>query len=225
LESQLVDLHLQRESLLVRSRALTIDATELGRLSLPVVSRQVREIEEEIAGLEKKVASLELRAPRAGIVRTPRPAELVGRYFGARQPILEVGGGDKPRLLIALDEQQARKVRPGQPVRVMFTGLSGEVFEGEILSAPSAPAATFSAPSMANLAGGDAPSEQGAAPGVLYPSLAYYEAEAMVEIPAEKIALLRAQSSGRARIEISRTSVAGRVRDRFFEMVNPGIRL
>jgi len=225
LESQLATLKLQKESLLVRSRALTADASELARLSLPVAARQVREVEEEITGLEHKVASLELRAPRAGIVRTPRPEELAGRYFAARQPVLEVGGGDKPRLLIALDEQQARKVRPGQAVRVIFTGLPGEVFEGVIISAPSAPAASFSAPSMANLAGGDVPSEHGSAPGAIQPSMAHYEAEATVEIPATKIPLLRAQSSGQARIEVRRTTLAARLRDGLYEAVNPQVRL
>lgn len=225
LESRLAALRLDRESLLVRSRALASEATEEAKLSLPVVARQVREIEEEIRGVEQRIASLELRAPRAGIVRTPRPAELAGRYFAARQPVLEIGGGGKPRVLIALDEQQARKVRAGQPVRVIFTGLPGEVFHGEITAAPSAPTPGFSAPSLANLAGGDTPSEPGTVPGVLKPSLAHFEAEALVGIPSDRMALLRAQSSGRARIEVRRTTLAVWLRDRFYEIVNPQLRL
>lgn len=225
LESQLAGLRLQRESLLVRTRALAAEATEEARLSMPVVARQVREVDEEIGGLERKIDSLGLRAPRAGIVRTARPAELVGRYFAARQPVLEIGAGQSSRVLIALDEQQARKLRPGQPVRVIFTGLAGEVFDGRITGVPSAPAPAFSAPSLANLAGGDAPSEPGATPGSIKPSIAHFEAEAMLDIPADKLAMLRAQSSGRARIEVRRTTLAVWLRDRFYEAVNPQIRL
>ncbi len=225
LESQLAALRLQRESLLVRWRALTAEAGEEARLSVPVMARQVREIDEEISGLQAKAASLELLAPRAGLVRTARPVELVGRYFAARQPVLEIGGGENPRVLIALDEQQARKLRPGQPVRVIFTGLPGEVFEGEVTAVPSAPAAGFSAPSLANLAGGDAPSEPGPAVGSLKPSIAHFEAEAVVGIPPEKLAMLRAQSSGRARIEVRRTTLAVWLRDRLYEVVNPQVRL
>jgi putative peptide zinc metalloprotease protein len=225
LESQLAGLRLQRESLLVRSRALAAEPTEEARLSIPVVARQVREVDEEISGLERKTQSLELRAPRAGIVRTPRPAELVGRYFAARQPVLEIGAGQSARVLIALDEQQARKLRPGQPVRVIFTGLAGEVFDGQITGVPSAPAPAFSAPSLANLAGGDAPSEPGTVPGSLRPSVAHFEAEATLDIPADKLPALRAQSSGRARIEVRRTTLAVWLRDRLYEAVNPQIRL
>jgi len=225
LESQLAALRLDRESLLVRARSLAAEDTEQARLTMPVLARQVREIEEEIQGVERKTASLELRAPRAGIVRTPRPAELLGRYFAARQPVFEIGGGGRPRVLIALDEQQARKIRPGQPVRVIFTGLPGEVFDGEITSVPSAPAPGFSAASLANLAGGDAPSEASSAPGALRPSTAHYEAEASITIPADQLAMLRAHSSGRARIEVRRTNLAGWMRDRWYDLVNPGWRL
>ena len=225
LEAQVADLRLQRESLLVRSRALAAETTEEARLSVPVVARQVRELEEEIHGLEGKTASLALRAARAGIVRTPRPAELVGRYFAARQPVLEIGSGEKSRVLIALDEQQARKVRPGQPVRVLFTGLPGEVFRGEVAAVPSAPAPAFSAPSLSNLLGGDVPSEPGTVAGSLKPSIAHYEAEAVVEISPEKLSMLRAQSSGRARIDVRRTTLAVWLRDKLYEAVNPQVRL
>jgi hypothetical protein len=158
-------------------------------------------------------------------VRTPRTEELVGRYFTARQPVLEIGSGERPRVLIALDEQQARKIRPGQSVRVIFDGLPSEVFSGAIASVPAAPAVAFSAPSLANLAGGDAPAEPGTSPGSLRPSVAHFEAEAALEIPPEKLDLLRAQSAGRARIEVRRTTLARWLRDRFYEAVNPQVRL
>jgi len=214
----------QREALEVRRRALVAEPGEEAALMLPVLARQVGEIEEEIAGLQARLASLELRAPRDGVVRTPRLAERLGRYFRAREPVFEVGSDGAPRLLIALDEQQARKVRPGQPVRVVFTGLPGEVFRGEIVAAPSATAPRLSAPSLANLVGGDVPSER-RADGLLEPTVPHFEAEALVVIPPDSLALLRPQVSARARIEVRRTSLARWLRDRFYEVVNPGIRL
>ena len=225
LEAQLASARLDREALQVRLRALAADSGEEARLALPVVTRQLRELEEQMTGLESKVASLELTSPFDGVVRTARVAELAGRFFAAGQPIIEIGAGGEPKLLIALDEQQARKLRPGQQVRAVFTGLPGETFRGEISSIPVSPAQHFSADSMSNLLGGDFPSEFGAPTGRPAPSVAYYEAEAVLHVAPEKLALLRARSAARVRVEIRRTNLAGWLRDRAYEMVNPEIRL
>ena len=139
--------------------------------------------------------------------------------------MLELGNEGEPRILIALDEKQARKVRPGQPVHVIFTGLTGEVFHGEITTAPVSPATGFSAPSFANLLGGDIPAEPARDHRGLMPSISYFEAEARIEIPPEKLAQLRAQASGRARIDIQKTTLAGWLHERLYEAVNPQVRL
>jgi putative peptide zinc metalloprotease protein len=224
LEAQLASARTDREALQVRLRALAADSGEEARLALPVAMRQLRELEEQMAGLESKVASLELTSPFDGVVRTARVPELAGRFFAAGQPIIEVGAGGDPKLLIALDEQEARKLRSGQIVRAVFAGLPGEVFRGEISSVPVSPAPQFSADSMSNLLGGDFPSES-APGGRPAPSVGYFEAEAVLHIPQEKLELLRARSAARARIEVRRTSLAGWLRDRAYEMINPEIRL
>ena len=225
LTSSRVSLGLERESLLVRLRYLASEDSPEAALSVPVAARQAREIEEEMAGLDEKLASLVLRAPRDGVLRTSRPEELEGRYFAAREPVFEVGSGDVSRVLIALDEKQARKVRPGQAVRVIFTGLPGETFQGSIVSVPPAPSSGFSAPALANLMGGDVPAEPGLDGRTLRPSMAHYEAEAQVEISAENRARLRPHASGRARIEIRRTTLAEWLWDKFYDAVNPDMRL
>lgn len=224
-EAQLSALKLQREALEVRLRSLSGEATEEARLGLPVLARQVREVDEELSGLERKVATLELRAGRPGVIRTPRPEELAGRLFRPNQSVFEIGEAGDPRVLIALDEKQARKVRPGQPVQVIFTGLPGEVFAGEVVVAPSAPASGFSAPSLANILGGDIPAEPGKDHQTLVPSISYFEAEARVGIPAEMLGCLRPQASGRARIDVRRTNLAEWLRDRLYDAVNPQVRL
>ena len=225
LAAQLEAARLDREALQVRLRALAADSSEEARLGLPVATRQMRELEEQISGLKTKVASLELRSPFDGQVRTTRVGDLAGRFFFSGQPVLEVGAEGEPRLLIALDEQQARKLQPGQPVRAIFAGLPGEMFRGEVSSIPVSPAPRFSADSMSNQLGGDFPSQTGHAGGHPVPSVAYYEAEAVLHIPPEKLSLLRARSAAKARIEVRRTSLAGWVRDRAYEMINPEIRL
>jgi len=225
LETQVEMLRLDREAMQVRLRALASDSSEEALLELPVAARQLRELEEQLAGLESKTASLELRAPCDGSVRTPRIAELTGRFFAAGQPVLEIGAGDEPRLLIALNEQQARRLRPGLPVEAIFTGLPGEVFHGEISRIPVSAAPRFSADSMSNLLGGDFPSEMAGPGGPPVPSLAYYEAEAVLHIPKEKLELLRARGAGRARIEVRRTNLAEWLRDRAYEIIDPEFRL
>jgi putative peptide zinc metalloprotease protein len=225
LEAQLVALGLDLEALQVRLRALSAEDSEEARLAMPVVARQVREVDEQLQGLAKKAATLELRAPLAGVVRTARPNELVGQFFPAGRPVLEIGGSGPHRLLIALDEQQARKIREGQHVRAVFTGLPGEVFRGTISRVPTSPSTQFSVPALANLFGGDVPAEvrgQGQEP---IASVAHYEAEAVLDVDAASAAALRAQNTARARIEIGRTSLAGWLLDRLFEGVSPQIRL
>ena len=225
LECRLAALRLDREAMLVQLRALSADSSHEARLGLPVAAKQVRELDEEIVGVEKKMATLELKAPFSGLLRTSRPAELAGRYFAAGQPVFEVGEDVGARLLIALDEQQARKVRPGQDVRAVFSGLPGEVFRGKIIQSPVSPAANFSAPSLSNLLGGDVPSEFGSPDQAPMPSMAHFEAEAFLDIEPEMLSCLRAQSAARARIEVRHTTLAGWLRDRFYEVVSPDVRL
>lgn len=225
LEFRLAALRLDREAMLVQLRALSAESSHEARLALPVAAGQVRELDEEIFGVEKKMDTLELKAPYSGVVRTPRPAELAGRYFAAGQPVLEVGEVGGSRLLIALDEQQARKVRPGQEVRAAFSGLPGEVFRGKVVQVPVSPAAGLCAPSLSNVLGGDVPSELGPVGQAPLPSVAHFEAEAVLDMEPEKLALLRAQSAARARIEVRHTTLAGWLRDRLYEAVSPNVRL
>jgi multidrug resistance efflux pump len=225
LEAQLAASKLDREALQVRLRALAAESSEEARLAVPVTRRQMNELEQQIAGLESKFTTLELRSPQSGTLRTPRTAELKGRFFAAGQPVFEVGATGTARLLIALDEQQARKLKLGQEVRVRFSGLPGEVFSGEISRVPVSPAPEFSADSLANLLGGDFPSEVAAAGARPVPTVPYYEAEAILNIPPGQLHLLRAGSTALARIEVRRTNLTGWLRDRAYEMVNPAIRL
>jgi putative peptide zinc metalloprotease protein len=224
LRRHLRDVLLQREALAVRHRAAVADDTVEGRLIAPVLARQLQEMEEELSGLRAREEQLELVAPRAGVLRTDRIGDLPHRYFAAHQPVFEVGADDNLRVLIALDEQQARRVRVGQRVRVRFAALPERVFEGEISSAPVSPTPQFGVQGLANIFGGDAPSEMDATRGVV-PSRPHFEAEATLELSAEDLALLRAGSVGRARIFIGQTTLGQFLRDRLLDVIDPSVRL
>ena len=57
------------------------------------------------------------------------------------------------------------------------------------------------------------------------PSMAHFEAEAFLDIEPAMLPCLRAQSAARARIEVRHTTLAGWLRDRFYEAVSPDVRL
>jgi len=224
LASQLEDLRLQRESALVRHRAALGDPTPEARLSVPVLEKLVAEAEEQIRAVEKKISRLELRAPLAGIIRTKRPADLVGLHFPAGQPVFEIGLDSEPKIIIALNEKQARRVAVGQKVDVLFGALPTEKFHGTISSAPVASGERLSVPGFANLFGGDVPSEPDAS-GHPRPSVPHYEAEAIVDLPPAARDALRAQTLGTAKIHVRSTTVAGWLGDKALDLIDPNIRL
>lgn len=224
LARRLGDTEWQREALAVRHRAAVAEDSVEARLVAPVLARQLRELDEEIDGLRARAQKLQLVAPRAGVVRTERPADRLHTYFQAHQPVFEIGADDRMRLLIALDEQQARRVRAGQEVRVRLKALPERVFTGEILAAPVSPVPTFGVPGLANVLGGDVPAEVDPVRGVV-PSRPHYEAEAILEFSPEEAALLRAGTLGRARIFVGRTTLGLWLRDRLLDVIDPSVRL
>lgn len=224
LNTQLADLKLQRESALVRYRAALGDSSPDARLSVPVLEKFVGEADEQIRATEQKISRLELRAPLPGVVRTKRPIDLLGLYFPPGQPVFEVGLSDKPKIIIALDEKEARRVAVGQKVDVWFTALPGRKFQGTITAAPVTAGERLSVPGFANIYGGDVPSEPDAS-GHPHPSLPHYEAEAEIAIPPASMECLRAQALGTARIHIRSTTVAGWLGDKALDLIDPNIRL
>lgn len=224
LDSQLADLNLQRETYLVRSRAALSDQSAEARLSVPVLDKMVAETDEQIRATEEKISRLVLRAPLDGVVRSRRPADLVGLYFQSGQPIFEVGGAASPKIIIALNEKQARKVAVGQAVDVRFDALPDQKFHGKISAAPVASGEKLSVPGFANLLGGDVPAEPDAM-GHIRPSLPHYEAEAIVAIPPHALASLRAQALGSARIHVRGTNAGRWLWGKTLDLVDPNLRL
>jgi hypothetical protein len=76
--------------------------------------------EARLAGLQQETSALTLRALANGIVLTPRPESLSGRWVGLGQQLLQVGLPDSLEARIELSGAGASLVREGQPVRLLF---------------------------------------------------------------------------------------------------------
>jgi putative peptide zinc metalloprotease protein len=84
--------------------------------------------EARVAGLRGRIASLEIRAPSAGVVLTPRAEELKGQWVSRGAVVLELGQPDSVELRIALTGAGAGYVQAGQPVRLLAeSNLNSEV--------------------------------------------------------------------------------------------------
>lgn len=216
------DLEAERELAEIRYRAAITDERPDVQQAASAQRKMAREIEEQIAAIDEKIASLEIRAPRAGVVRTWHIRDLVGQYFPAGRPVVELGTDQNLRGIIPLDERQARRVQAGQTVRFRILAEGDREFSGVVSSRPVSPIPEFTSPVMANLLGGDVPSTHDAGGRTTKPSLPHYEADVAFD-PGD--AVLRPGMAGKARITIARTTLGLWLWDRFVDWLNPDIRL
>jgi putative peptide zinc metalloprotease protein len=76
--------------------------------------------EARLSGLLDELRMMVLRAPSSGVLVTPHPEELVGKWVGLGEPLLELGLPDSLEARIALTDAGAGQVRQGQPVDLVF---------------------------------------------------------------------------------------------------------
>lgn len=221
LGSELRELELELEGLEVRYRAAFTDPDPNIRNSAAAIKKLQEELREQIAARREYLAALEVRAPADGIIRIPRPRELEGQYFPAGKPIFEIGYTGPLRVIIALNEREARRVHAGQPAQIRFASLPGFKLEGQVAAEPVAGLEEFSSPLLANLAGGDVPAEVVHGER-LVPSTPHYEAEVFVQAPQDS---LPAGLLGRARIDAGRTTLGTWLYQRVLDQIDPSIRL
>ena len=121
-ESELADAKAKLHLLEVGTRPEEIDseAAHLARL------------EEELNFLEGQSKKLGLYAPFAGVVVTPRLKEKVGRYYKEGELIFEVESLSTLEAEIIVPEQDALRLRPGQPVRLKARALPYHSFESKV---------------------------------------------------------------------------------------------
>ena len=92
----------------------------------------VERLEEELSYLHEVKDRLEIRSPVAGSITTERLREKVGDYFAEGELICEVEDSGMLEVAIALNEDQAAKVRAGQDVRLKARALPFEVLKVEV---------------------------------------------------------------------------------------------
>jgi multidrug efflux pump subunit AcrA (membrane-fusion protein) len=116
-----------------------------------------REVEAAtLEGLRNRLAELGVRALSSGVVVTPRPEELSGRWVSKGEVVLQLGQPDSVELRIALAGAGATLVQPGQTVNL----LSGATLDRPWRTRVSAVAVAANSPSATEarvrLAAGDA---------------------------------------------------------------------
>jgi putative peptide zinc metalloprotease protein len=86
--------------------------------------------EARVAGLRERVEALRIRAPGSGIVLTPRPQELVGRWVSNGEVIMRLGRLDSVEIRIEVSGAGSTLVRPGSAVDLLpearLQGIEGE---------------------------------------------------------------------------------------------------
>ena len=223
LAGEVDDLALQAAGYEVQRRAALADPADTVRGSAAAFARLAAETELQLAHKRWLLGECTLRAPRDGVVRGPDLANFVGQFLARGRAFCELGAADTYRAVIALDESQARRVTVGQPVSVRLGARSGETWTGTVTAAPVSSLARLTLPGSASAAGGDVPVQPNAATGALEPSVGHYEAETLLRDPGGD--RLRAGLTGRARIEVGRTTLGRWWWERTLDLVNPGLRL
>ncbi len=128
---QVRDLDLERATLALARRVDSLAAretqaraagssVEMARLAAERAPEAAR-----LGGMRDEQRALMVRAPVSGVVVTTRPEELTGQWVSLGQPLVEVGQPDSLEVRIALAGAGATRVRPGQPVRLVFTADGG----------------------------------------------------------------------------------------------------
>jgi putative peptide zinc metalloprotease protein len=116
LERQLLSHQRVADSLAIRSAGARA-RNQVGDMSLIDAARSVEEA--RVAGLRERVAALGIRALSSGVVVTPRPEELAGRWVSNGEVVLQLGQPDSVEVRIAITGAGATLVKAGQPVRLL----------------------------------------------------------------------------------------------------------
>jgi putative peptide zinc metalloprotease protein len=134
---QVRDLDLERATLTLARRVDSLAAretqaraagrgAEMARLAAERAPKAAR-----LGGMREEQRALVVRAVVSGVVVTTRPEQLTGQWVSLGQPLVEVGQPDSLEVRIALAGAGATRVRPGQPVRLVFHA-DGGTLDGKV---------------------------------------------------------------------------------------------
>jgi putative peptide zinc metalloprotease protein len=122
LERQAASTRRSSDSLAIRS-AQARAAQQLAEIAQIDAARSIEQA--RLAGLQERIEALGVRALASGVVVTPRPEELSGRWVSRGQVVLTLGQPDSVEVRIALSGPGATAVQVGQPVRLLSSASLG----------------------------------------------------------------------------------------------------
>jgi putative peptide zinc metalloprotease protein len=129
-----------RENHALARAARTEAERELDRLLAGSRPEEIEAAEAEIASLaakrrllEDQLRRLEIRAPHAGVITTPRLKEKVGQFMSRGELIAEVHELKKLVVDIEVPEKHIGPVRLGQPVVLKARAYPAETFVGKVV--------------------------------------------------------------------------------------------
>jgi multidrug resistance efflux pump len=129
-----------RENLALARATRTEAERELERLLAGSRPEEIEATEAEISSLEAKrrllehqIGRLEIRAPHAGVITTPRLKEKIGQYVNRGELVAEVHQLKKLTVDIELPERDIGPVRVGQHVVLKARAYPADSFHGEVV--------------------------------------------------------------------------------------------
>lgn len=177
------------------------------------------QVEASLQKTRRDLAALELRAPADGIVHAvngPHLQDLRGHWLEPGRTFCQVAPTQPLRVVIPLNQREARLVRVDHPVTLRVYGAASRKFRGRVATPALALVKEVSDKGLAAKSGGDVPSQPDPARGVERPSESLYEAELELENPNRA---LRPGMTGRAKIHCGRTTTWALIADSFRSIV------
>lgn len=150
------------------------------------------------------VETLDMRAPRAGVVQAPLLERMRGRFVRTGDELLRVvdPAAMEVAIPISQDDVEAFRRRLDQPVEVLLEGR-GMVFSGRLHRISGRASGDLENPALTSIAGGPLAVKQRASARGSRPEQAYELAQAVfwgdIRLPQEAAAVLRAGERARVR--------------------------
>ena len=184
------------------SRAKT--SNDLGTVKEAQLQRE--QVHLSLLKAEKDRTDLQLRAPVAGVVLTPRLHDFKGRYLAPNHEFCSVAPIEKLRAVVPLDQHEVYHVRAGGEAELKVFARLG-LFSCKVKNDPLVQIEADLHHALTTGLGGDVAAEQDPQ-GRIRPSIKTYQAELEIDNTA---LLLRPGMSGRVHIFGERTTWGGRI--------------
>lgn len=94
--------------------------------AVQVLSAQLRQAEAQWSLASEKIERAGIRAPFDGIVVSGDLSQQIGAPIESGKTLFEIAPLQSYRIILQVDEREIRHVAPGQPGRLVMTGIAGE---------------------------------------------------------------------------------------------------